>query len=226
MNSGRGNFFWAVPLIAALMLSACSGGGGSDRKRIAQKKPRAGKLVYASDPATRQCLADLGLAKVKYNFLPEREFGGGCSALGSVQLLDIGIPVTNLGAMKCPLARTFAAWTRFAVAPAARKILGSEVMKIETMGTYSCRNIVGSSSGKLSQHALSNAVDVSAFILADGRRVAVKGGWKDGSPSERNFLRTVHDSACKRFGIVLSPDYNSAHHDHFHFDMGKGPFCR
>jgi hypothetical protein len=25
---------------------------------------------------------------------------------------------------------------------------------------------------------------------------------------------------------VLSPDYNADHRDHFHFDMGRGPFCR
>ncbi|MGB3930458.1 MAG: extensin family protein, partial [Sphingobium sp.] len=29
------------------------------------------------------------------------------------------------------------------------------------------------------------------------------------------------------FSTVLSPDYNAAHHDHFHFDMGgRGAFCR
>ena len=56
-------------------------------------------------------------------------------------------------------------------------------------------------------------------------RVAVRGGWNAGSSSERAFLRTIHDSACKRFQTVLSPDYNTAHHDHFHLDMGRGPFC-
>jgi hypothetical protein len=25
---------------------------------------------------------------------------------------------------------------------------------------------------------------------------------------------------------VLSPDYNEAHHDHFHFDMGSYRACR
>jgi hypothetical protein len=24
---------------------------------------------------------------------------------------------------------------------------------------------------------------------------------------------------------VLSPDYNAAHYNHMHLDMGKGPFC-
>ena len=64
------------------------------------------------------------------------------------------------------------------------------------------------------------------LVLADGRRISVKDGW-NGSNQERAFLRTIHASACKRFNTVLSPDYNAAHHDHFHFDMGgRGGFCR
>ncbi len=171
-------------------------------------------------------MADLGAASVSYTPLPDQLFGGGCSALGSVRLIDIGTPVSNLGMMTCPLAKTFAAWARYGVGPAARQILGSEIVKIETMGTYNCRAVNGAPSGKLSEHAHSNAVDVSAFVLADGRRVAVRGGWKEGTSAERAFLKTIHTSACRRFATVLSPDYNAAHYDHFHFDMGKGPFCR
>ena len=57
--------------------------------------------------------------------------------------LDIGTPVSNLGPMTCPLAKNFAAWAQYAVRPAARKFFGQEVVKIETFGTYSCRNIYG-----------------------------------------------------------------------------------
>lgn len=218
----------AGPLVAVMALAACVGSPEPRRGAGPVKRPVAQKPVYADDRVTKQCMADLGSASVKYTALPDTLFGGGCSALGSVKLLDIGTPVTNLGAMTCPLAKTFAAWARYGVAPAARKYLGAEVVKIETMGTYSCRNIVGNggASGKLSEHARSNAVDVSAFVLDDGRRIAIRGGWKDGTEDERTFLKTIRSSACKRFATVLSPDYNAAHYDHLHFDMGKGPFCR
>ena len=112
-----------------------------------------------------------------------------------------------------------------AVQPAARMSFDQPVVKIETMGTYSCRNIYGGRSGRLSQHAFANAVDVSAFILADGRRVSVLGDWK-GKQDAQKFLRLIHTSACKRFGTVLSPDYNQAHADHFHFDMSGNNYCR
>src|SRR3546814_3060791 len=91
------------------------------------------------------------------------------------------------------------------------------VVKIETYGTYSCRNIYGGRSGRLSQHAYSNAIDVSGFVLADGRRIMLDGGW-DGDKPSQDFLRALHKSGCRRFGTVLGPDYNAAHYNHFHLD--------
>jgi hypothetical protein len=54
----------------------------------------------------------------------------------------------------------------------------------------------------------------------------VLGDWQDGDARERQFLRVVHASACKRFGTVLGPDYNAAHRNHFHVELGGGSFCR
>jgi hypothetical protein len=132
--------------------------------------------------------------------------------------------LTNLGPVACPLAGAFAGWARFGVDRAARQILGSPLARIETMGSYSCRAVAGRS--RMSAHARAEAIDVGAFVLADGRRVSVKAGWNGPSERERAFLRTVHASACKRFGTVLGPDYNAAHADHLHVELGSGSFCR
>ena len=178
----------------------------------------------------RQCLAGLKSKSVRFAGLPSKSFDGGCRMIDTIKLMDFGTQTTNLGAMTCPLASSFTDWARFAVVPAAKKYLGSEVVKIETMGTFNCRAIAGSRSGRLSEHAFANAVDVSAFVLRDGRRVSVLNGWR-GSSEERAFLRRLHQSACKRFGTVLGPDYNAAHANHFHFDMAKSmsngtAYCR
>jgi hypothetical protein len=213
----------------ALALSACSGGlvpAGRVARAPAPPAARAPAFRPPAQPAmeTRQCFAKLQSQAVAFTPLPDRQFGGGCSAVGSVKLIDIGVPATNLGAMTCGLAANFAAWARYGVQPAARLVLGAEIERIETFGTYNCRPIAGS--GKLSEHAHSNAIDVSAFVLSDGRRITVQDGWT-GDRQTRQFLALVHASACKRFSTVLSPDYNAAHHDHFHFDMGgRGGFCR
>ena len=177
----------------------------------------------------RQCLAGLKSKSVRFAGLPSKSFDGGCRMIDTIKLMDFGTPTTNLGAMTCPLASSFTDWARYAVAPAAKQYLGSEVVRIETLGTFNFRAVNGSRSGKLSEHAFANAVDVSAFVLRDGRRVSVLNGWR-GSPEERAFLRRLHQSACKRFGTVLGPEYNAAHANQFHFDMARSntngaPYC-
>ena len=178
------------------------------------------------DPVTTECTVDLARERVGFRTLPDRTFGGGCSALGAVQLTEIGTPVTNLGAMTCPVARQFARWTRDELQPAARRLLGTNVRRIETFGTYSCRGVNGDPNARLSEHAFANAVDVSAFVLADGRRITVLEGWRGGDGNVRRFLRAVHGAGCRGFAIALGPEANRQHADHFHFDMGRGPYCR
>jgi hypothetical protein len=55
-----------------------------------------------------------------------------------------------------------------------RSTLGSRLVKIETFGSYACRNVAGTS--RRSGHASANAIDVSAFVLADGRKISVLQG--------------------------------------------------
>ena len=129
-----------------------------------------------------------------------------------------------MGPVTCSLASALEGWARFGVDRAARLTLGSPLARIDTFGSYNCRNVAGTD--HRSAHATANAVDIAAFVLADGRRISVKGNWSDGTPAERNFLRVVRTNACKRFAIVLTPDYNIAHHDHFHLEVGpQRPIC-
>lgn len=216
-----------VPLVAFLLSGCLFGGGGNDR--LPPARPMGAPPITLNLPtskATHECFADLSREQVRYSPLPDRDYGGGCTVIGAVQLIDIGVPVTGLKAMRCGLAEEFIGWTRNAVAPAAYQILGSRLVKVETFGTYACRNTIGTATERLSGHALANAVDVSAFILADGRRVSIQDGWRSDDPEVRRFLGVIHTSACKRFGTVLSPDYNSAHQNHLHLEDDHKNFCR
>jgi len=210
-------------LITTLLLAGCI--PKPDRpappaeRPVAERPAQPGKVL-------RQCQADLARAAVAFKSLPDRTFEGGCSAIGAVQLLDIGTPVTNLGAMTCPLASNFARWVQEAVQPAAERHLGARVVKIESMGTYACRPVNGQAGNKLSEHGRANAVDIGGFVLEDGRRVTVKSGWNGSDAKVRAFLRDAHAAGCRQFPIGLGPDANALHHDHFHFDMGRGPYCR
>ena len=215
-----------LPIVA--LLSAC-GGMIPDGRAPQQQTVKRSTQVFTPSPEAQQCYSGLGLAKASFTPLPDQYYGAGCSAVSSVRLSalssdDARFGVTNLGAVTCPLAQTFAGWARFGVDRAARQILGSPLARIETMGSYACRTIAGRD--KLSAHATANAIDVSAFVLADGRRIALTGGWSGGTAQERQFLQVIHASACKRFGTVLGPAYNAAHSDHFHVEISARNFCR
>lgn len=217
-------------LLLPSLLSACVFGGDAP-PAPAPIRPNPTGPVTLNIPTSRDteaCFADLSREDVQYSPLPDRDYGGGCVVIGAVQLLDIGVPVSGLKSMRCGLARTFTAWVRNAVAPAAHQILGSNLVKVESYGTYACRGVIGRGSigaQKLSEHGLANAVDVAGFDLADGRKVMIETGWNSSDPQVREFLQVIHASACRRFQTVLSPDYNAAHHNHLHLDMGRGPFC-
>ena len=90
---------------------------------------------------------------------------------------------------------------------------------------YSCRNVYGKTSGKLSRHANGLAIDVPVFRLSDGREIEVRKFWRTATPEGR-FLAAAHVSACRWFNTVLGPDYNSAHRDHFHVDIGPTGICK
>jgi hypothetical protein len=209
-------------IVAALLLAGCIPKGARPR----EDAPRAQQSPQSASKATAQCHADLRKEGVGFRALPDRWFANGCSAAGAVQLLDIGTPVTNLGAMTCPVARQFARWAREAVQPAAHAWLGRKVVRIESFGTYSCRPINNQPGAKLSEHGRANAVDIAVFVLEGGRRISVKDGWNGGDEDVRRFLRAVHQAGCRRFGVVIGPDGDAFHHDHLHFDMGQGPYCR
>lgn len=211
----HGPFLFAL----AALLSGCVS-APADRHRI---PPHAAPLPDSA--LMRQCTADLSRLGARFSVLPDAYSGGGCSAINSVLLTGVGAQVTNLRATQCPLARAFAGWVRGPVQQSARDIFGAPIIRIETMGSYSCRQVKGVASTKLSEHAYANAIDISGFVLANGRRITVQTGW-NGEGDEADFLRAVRDAACKRFQTVLSPDYNAAHYNHLHVDLGRGPYCR
>lgn len=214
-----------LPLMLVAALAGCIGAP----EPVRRAPSRSATPLMSRAPDARACLANLGRTQANFTPLPDQYFGAGCSTLNSVKLAslqtdDMQLALSNLGPVSCPLANTLSNWARFGVDRAARQILGSPLARIETMGSYSCRTIAGSS--RMSAHATANAVDIGALVLADGRRISVLRNWNDEDPQIRAFLRTIRDSACKRFGTVLTPDYNAAHRDHFHLEVNaKRPFC-
>ncbi|MGY2330446.1 extensin-like domain-containing protein [Pseudomonas sp. SDT2931_S440] len=140
-----------------------------------------------------------------------------------VQGADVGLSSSFLAS--CPLAVAFALFERHSLQPAAQAVFGQTVTQVDHLGSFACRNIYNRANGRLSQHASANAVDIAGFRLADGRTISVLKDWP-GDGERARFLRQVRDGACKDFNVVLSPDYNAAHRNHFHLDMGRWWVCR
>lgn len=169
------------------------------------------------------CRAALETSRLDWERVEDRPSDVGCGLSDAVHLTG-GTPRLSEPALaSCPLAVALAMWKHHGIAPAAAERLGSPVRRLEHWGTHVCRNIAGTD--RRSEHATANAIDIAAFVLEDGRRVVVRRDWA-GDDAEARFLRAVRDAACDAFDVVLGPDYNAAHDDHLHLDMGRFSTCR
>ena len=173
-----------------------------------------------------QCLAVLDGSPVSHKPVPDRASQDGCGLSNAVEVSRSSIGLSASFTATCPLTVAWALFEQHVLLPAAREHLGQEVVRVTHFGTYACRNINHRADGRRSQHATANAIDLAGFVLANGQQITVKGDWAEGDARQRAFLRSLRDGACRFFDVVLSPDYNEAHHDHFHFDMGSYRACR
>lgn len=149
---------------------------------------------------------------------------GVCPLMEQMHLQKSHIAYSNTVNATCPLLAALTLWEREVVIPAAQQHLRSDIIRMEHMGIFSCRNVRGSSSRR-SEHAAANAIDISAFATDDGRMISVERDWRASTP-KGEFLRAVHRGACRIFRGSLGPDYNSLHANHFHFDLGRFTICR
>ena len=169
------------------------------------------------------CFTALDEANVGYTPLEDELRGEKCGLFDALTLDRTLTPYSATLQMTCAQTAAAYMWERHVVRPAAVEIFDSPVARIETYGSFSCRNIAGTR--RLSQHAFGNALDVSGFRLEDGRLIDVEAHWGQRG-KEGIFLKRVHEGACGIFSVTLGPEYNAAHADHFHMDMGPGGICR
>lgn len=240
-----GRVFAAATLAALLGLAGCvrtppverSGGARPTRTEA----PLVGGLIdRAIDGGTRgavsragadlqRCAAELTAARVRFSPVPDRVDTETCG------LTDAGVLGADLGTVArmapgdvtvtCETALALSVWRRQSLEPAAREILGSDVVQIDHFGVYACRPVNnGRGSTRPSTHGRAAALDFAGVRLRDGRRITVAADW-NGGEAEARFLRRIRDDACRIFGTTLSPDYNAVHHDHLHLEAGRPGLC-
>ena len=188
--------------------------GGKDKKPNLMPPPR-----QAAMPADElACRVKLRAAGVTFKDQPQLADATGCSVPWplSISSLSKDIGVAPDAVLSCEAALAAASFMRDVASAKAKQVLGSPVKSIAQASAYVCRPRNGTT--KLSEHAFGKALDIGAFMLADGRTVTVGGAE---TRQEAEFLLAVRLAACGPFATVLGPGSDADHATHFHFDLAK-----
>ena len=188
------------------------------------------KLRRLGQPA--YCGAALATTQLDIALVADHRGSDGCRLTDAVRIAaagsETGLRFSASFLASCPLAVAYAMFERHALQPLAEQHFGVRVTRLQHLGSYACRNVRGGT--RRSEHASANALDLAAVTLADGRRISLREDWQSRpraqQTAEAAFLRDLRDGACRFFRTVLGPDYNAAHADHLHVDMGGFNICR
>jgi hypothetical protein len=170
------------------------------------------------------CLADLDAHAVAYSQIdmgePEDTH---CVVPFPVKVRRVEVPLSRPAAMSCFLADRLDAFERGAVQRLATADFGHPVTRIDHLGAYSCRSST-SRHDRLSEHAYGLAIDIAGFRLANGTTINIERDWSQPGPKS-TFLHQLARAACEYFSVVLTPDSNADHFNHFHLDLGPYRLC-
>ncbi|HEY7766435.1 MAG TPA: extensin family protein [Aestuariivirgaceae bacterium] len=175
--------------------------------------------------AAADCQDELRELGAEFSIPPMEVTAPACRVAAPVRLRSIS---TSLGAVELPagpildciFARQFLKWITEIAAPVVAGLSESKLEAFSTGPGFQCRVRTGDSSGKISEHALGNAIDIDGLILADGKRIEIPDVSNESHPNHR-VLTALRRSACGYFTTVLGPGSNAAHESHFHFDLGR-----
>jgi hypothetical protein len=125
-----------------------------------------------------------------------------------------GMPLLN-----CAFARQFTIWLSDIAAPVVAGFEKSKLSSISTGTSYQCRVRNGDFSGKMSEHAFGNAIDIAGITLTNKKRIEITAVSDPQDPNHR-LLMALRVSACGYFTTVLGPGADATHASHYHFDLG------
>lgn len=197
----------AISAAILAMLSAC----GDGSKQFTTEGLIAPPIHCLTDPRI------LGEAEK----LDPIDQGNGCQVPNPWKMYSVaGVQLSQPATLNCSVTQPLHDWMNGTVQPAAEQAFGSQVTGMTVASSYSCRARNNKRGAKMSEHGFGNAIDISSFTLADGRRITVKQGWR-GEGDEREFLRQIRQDACGEFMTVLGPGSDRYHGDHFHLDLAS-----
>jgi hypothetical protein len=192
--------------------------------------------VSVVDPEVADCRGWLDLYQLTYDVGPSNQ---GVSDPVTLTTPINGVPY-RYTSNTTPRATFFMDCTlALSLARAAPIFREHDVVEVQDIGVYNYRCIGNEGTPPdcpqgISQHAYAKAIDLAGFTLTDGASYTVLDDFvidPDGDtctaatePGADTFL---HELICALKGddvwnIVLTPNYNDAHRNHFHVDMTDG----
>lgn len=182
-----------------------------------------------SDADHAECTRELQSLGVVFRETPRIDDGNGCGIDKPIIVSQAlpGITLKPEATLRCPTALALARWMKGSVIPTASVALpeSGDITTINQASAYICRLRNGADTGKISEHARGNAIDIASFSFKKGEDVAVRSRRED-STLTGAFQRTVSAAGCLYFTTVLDPESDAAHETHFHLDVieRKGDF--
>ncbi|WHO74735.1 extensin family protein [Rhizobium sp. BT03] len=175
-----------------------------------------------SDAEHAECSAALKALGVVFKDAPRIDDGNGCGIDKPIIVSEAlpGITLKPEATIRCPAALALARWMKESVIPAASAALPEQgrLMTVNQATSYMCRLRNGAGTGKISEHARGNAIDIASFHFEKGEDVAVRSRREDPTLTGA-FQRTVSAAGCLYFTTVLDPESDAAHETHFHLDV-------
>lgn len=186
--------------------------------------------IHTSPPIEREdpakfaaCMAELKAMGAEFREGKRIEDGDGCGIDRPIELTSLGngIALSPPGTLRCQTAVNLARWTRDVVAPMLEKAQPTESLAaVNQASAYVCRKRNGADTGKLSEHARGNAIDIAGFTFKSGKTFTIAP--REEEPTLNGaFQRAIASAACLYFSTVLDPGSDAAHETHLHLDTIK-----
>lgn len=132
---------------------------------------------------------------------PVADSGGECPLRNIVRVRNFGpVSLNSSFLASCPLALSSALFISQQARPLTRSYTGSELTRIEHLGSFACRNIYHRPDARRSEHATAEALDITAFGLANGEKVTVQNGWK--ATKTQPWLKGMLAASCSYYSTA------------------------
>lgn len=175
-----------------------------------------------SDADHAECTKALQSLGVVFKDADRIDGGNGCGIDKPIVVSEAlpGIRLKPEATLRCPAALALARWLKESVIPSAATAVPEQgrLTTVNQASAYICRLRNGAETGKISEHARGNAIDIASFSFEKGKDIAIRSRRED-STLTGAFQRTVSAAGCLYFTTVLDPESDAAHETHFHMDV-------